>query len=69
MSRNEFVPISGIVERVTPKAIFLRGPGVGARAHWVPRSLIDDGEEIEMQIGVQEILIRQWFVEQEGIEE
>jgi len=33
---------------------------------WIPKSVIDDGDQIEL--GQQEIEVRTWFCEKEGLE-
>lgn len=59
---------SYIVERTTEKALGLRKakqmPGLALT--WVPRSVVEDGENID--IGEQDLSCAEWFAEKEGLD-
>lgn len=67
MTEKEYDEISGTIAAVTDKAILVE---VGSRGeHWIPRSVIEDGEEInEDDIGEDlEFMVESWFVDKEGL--
>lgn len=54
--------VFGRVTRTTPRAVLLAVEEKGElREHWVPRSQIEDGEEVEE--GADELYISIWFCE------
>jgi hypothetical protein len=55
------------VEAATPRAIGLRrrGAPVGRSLLWVPRSVVEDGDDILK--GETDICVAAWFVEREGL--
>lgn len=64
---QEFMPLVGEIIVATPKAVLLsfeEKKGV-IREQWVPRSVIEDGEEVEE--GDSEIAVREWFIDKEGL--
>lgn len=59
-----FVPVSGTVTRVTSKAV-LYVSTAGKSEHWIPRSVIEDGDDVE--VGEQEMNVAEWFLDKEEI--
>jgi hypothetical protein len=56
------------VDALTKKAVGLRHKGspiVGRDPIWVPRSVIENGDEIEK--GETDICVAEWFVRKEGL--
>lgn len=64
---NSFVPLIGEIRRVSEKAILFIQPG---RETWIPRSAIDDGDELVQtpRFDKYEINVAKWFAEKEGLE-
>lgn len=68
MTEHQYETLDGYrVDAVTTKAIGLRrGAMTEHRAlTWVPRSVVQDGDEIE--IGETDLCVQAWFVEKEGL--
>jgi hypothetical protein len=59
-----FVPVDGSVTKVTAKAVLYVSKAAKTE-HWIPRSVIEDGDDIEE--GEQEMLVAEWFLDKEGI--
>lgn len=57
------------ITRATDKAVMaeLAGPDSTIRELWIPRSQIDDGDEVEVGLN-QDLEIAQWLVEKEGLD-
>lgn len=65
---KEYDEISGTIAEVTDKAILVDIKGTRGE-HWIPRSVIEDGDEInENDIGEDlEFMVESWFVDKEGL--
>lgn len=59
-----FAPVTGTVTFVTAKAVLYVSKAAKTE-HWIPRSMIEDGDDIE--IGEQEMLVKEWFLDKEDI--
>jgi len=62
---DEWEGIDVTVIAATAKAIRCDGGKKGS--YWIPRSVIEEGEGLEVGHS-GEIMIRKWFVEKEGLE-
>lgn len=67
MTEKQYNIVSGTIAKTTAKAILV---GIGLHdEHWIPRSVIEDGSEInENDIGEDlDLLVESWFVDKEGL--
>lgn len=66
---REHVAVSGEVTRTTARAVlFVQRHPNHRREYWIPRSLIEDGDTIDVDDELTEISVEEWFLTQEGIE-
>lgn len=64
MGNSEYVEVDcDAIETVTDRAVLMIIEGENI---WVPRSAIEDGDEIEPE-DVGPFYVRQWFCDREGI--
>lgn len=61
---DDYVEVCGEVQAVTNKAVLL---AMGTGECWIPKSVIEEPEELD-QIGIMATVnVKEWFVEKEGI--
>lgn len=59
-----YVPVTGTITRVTEKAVLYVSKAAKTE-HWIPRSVIEDGDDIE--VGEQDMNVAEWFLDKEEI--
>lgn len=64
---TEYATVSAIVDKLTDKAALLMINGETAE-RWVPRSVIEDGESLEVIDDYQDIHIAKWWCDKEGVD-
>lgn len=63
-SGNEFVEFNGTVKKATDKAILFTMED-SKQEVWIPRSVIEDGDELEEDEIDQTIFVKEWFADRE----
>lgn len=62
----DYLPLAGDIKRTTGAAVLLQDAELnGGEPFWIPRSVIEDGENVEVAAGV-DLHVEKWWLKRNG---